>query len=84
MAQIFVDHKLITNCTSHCLYCIVSDVCNRETVELTNQEFEMLQTCSRRGMRDSVSCDSCKNRFLCYTSKVNNYAVKPYLIVSDW
>lgn len=56
---------------------MVADVCNRESVELTEEEFNMLQVCRFRTNSVYISCEECPARFVCYTSKANKYAGKP-------
>jgi len=82
MAKIIVDGEFTAYCSENCLHCIVEKVCNRESIDMTHAEFEMLQTCRYRATAVWASCDECPSRFICYTSKINKFADRVYWKIS--
>jgi len=75
MARINLDNGLSYDCRElgmHCDDCILGGECNKVSVDLTSELMDMLMTCRRR-KNNKVSCDGCRYRFKCYTTKLVKY-----------
>lgn len=48
---------------------MVKNICHDNVVELTAQEFRMIQECKFSNYL-KLSCEDCDHKFVCYTSRI--------------